>query len=399
MTAFIGSLSIVVFLVGFVCVIYPIRAIGIPTRKMAGIIMAMAFVVLVIAVISDGPATDNTETDALQSSERIVVSDQENPPQVSVKENEVDEVAEAVIDRNSLTEKSSAWNVHTYQIVENEDISSIDRFRRMVKVVAPTAVTREDRIATLMDAAKGIWQAHSVEYITLFLLPFPTGPAVAKIDFAPDKCGISGEDCTGKIWTSATASKLVFTPEERRLYLAWENNKERFKEMNVEFGFEVVNDQKLRVFLSEQFESTPDDISTTLIRLQVEAIYQDSVEIPPELAHLENLNEEEQARANAIACRSDLQCWGDRLTLRDIETCADQIEKLARYDHEWTDGIFGTKFSRFRWKDRRDGTLTYVGDEIKFQNAYGAWIPHTYFCDYDPGKRTVLGVHATPGRL
>ena len=33
-------------------------------------------------------------------------------------------------------------------------------------------------------------------------------------------------------------------------------------------------------------------------------------------------------------------------------------------------------------KDRKTGTVTYIGDQIKFQNGFGAWIQHTYQCEF-----------------
>ena len=49
------------------------------------------------------------------------------------------------------------------------------------------------------------------------------------------------------------------------------------------------------------------------------------------------------------ACRQDLQCWGEKhLAAANIE-CPYPIEQLAKYDHEWTDGLLEHKLSRWRW--------------------------------------------------
>jgi hypothetical protein len=42
--------------------------------------------------------------------------------------------------------------------------------------------------------------------------------------------------------------------------------------------------------------------------------------------------------------------------------------------------------------DQTKGTLTYVGDDLKFQNGFGAWAQMTYSCIFDPATKTVLPV-------
>ena len=106
-----------------------------------------------------------------------------------------------------------------------------------------------------------------------------------------------------------------------------------------------------------------------------------------------------EASGEDHACRASLECWGEKHSFAASFRCPDQIERLAKYDHEWTDGWLGTKFSHFAWKDRQTGAITYIGDQIKFQNGFGAWVPHTYHCDFDPIKREVLDVRAMAGRL
>lgn len=98
------------------------------------------------------------------------------------------------------------------------------------------------------------------------------------------------------------------------------------------------------------------------------------------------------------ACLADLQCWGDKHLAAAGIYCKDHIAGLAKFSAKWTDGTFEPKFSRFRWLDQGQGTLTYIGDRIEFQNGFGAFQPHVYECDFRPGQ-TVLEVRAQPGRL
>jgi hypothetical protein len=106
------------------------------------------------------------------------------------------------------------------------------------------------------------------------------------------------------------------------------------------------------------------------------------------------------ADANKEAdCRQDLQCWGDKHLIAAGVWCRDSIEKLAKYQAEWTDRWYEQKFSRFRWADRTKGTLGYTGDKVKFQNGFGAWSPMTYSCEFDPLAAKVLKVDASEGRI
>lgn len=107
---------------------------------------------------------------------------------------------------------------------------------------------------------------------------------------------------------------------------------------------------------------------------------------------------ERQAKEDA-ACRQDIQCWGDKKVVAAGFDCEKPIERLAQYDHEWTDGWLGTKMSRFAWNDREKGIVAYWGDSIKFQNGFGAWQQHQYRCIYDTINEKVIEVTASPGSL
>ena len=106
----------------------------------------------------------------------------------------------------------------------------------------------------------------------------------------------------------------------------------------------------------------------------------------------------EQIAAENAACRDDIECWGRENKVDAVGSCSGLIERLAQYDYEWTDGSY-MKVRFFRWLDKKAGTITYLGDNIKFQNGFGAWQHYTYECDYAPDRDVVLDVRATPGRM
>lgn len=109
-------------------------------------------------------------------------------------------------------------------------------------------------------------------------------------------------------------------------------------------------------------------------------------------------NEAAEAEANA-ACKLDLQCWGDKHDILAASHCQNDIEKLANYTFRWTDGALEPKFSQFRWHNKEDGSITYIGNKIEFQNGFGAYQPYIYECIFNPESSTVIGLTAKPGRL
>lgn len=107
----------------------------------------------------------------------------------------------------------------------------------------------------------------------------------------------------------------------------------------------------------------------------------------------------EAARINEGNCRTDLRCWASKHSVSALIACRPQIERLAKFQFEWTDGWLGSKFGRYTWKDKKRGVVTYGGDAIKFQNGFGAWQHHIYVCTFDPIRERVVDVAATPGRF
>lgn len=98
-------------------------------------------------------------------------------------------------------------------------------------------------------------------------------------------------------------------------------------------------------------------------------------------------------------CTSDLDCYASKYQGQAGKDCRRSIEKMARNNFEWTNGTFEPILPRAVWLNKSRKLITYVGDRIKFQNGFGAWIIHTYECDYSPEDRRVLAVRASPGQL
>lgn len=117
------------------------------------------------------------------------------------------------------------------------------------------------------------------------------------------------------------------------------------------------------------------------------------------LAKEQQAQEDARRKAEEERCKEDLQCLGDKESLAAAIKCDDYIERLAKYDFEWTDGILAPKFSHFKWKDKKEHVLTYIGDKVKFQNGFGAWQYFSYECDFNTRAGQVVDARAYPGRL
>jgi hypothetical protein len=105
------------------------------------------------------------------------------------------------------------------------------------------------------------------------------------------------------------------------------------------------------------------------------------------------------AADKANDCRKDLRCWGEKALIIAGFKCAPEVERMAQYDVEWTDGFLGQKFTHFRWTDEKAGTVTTLGDKVQFGNAFGAKISMTYECEVNPATRDYSDVRVYPGRL
>lgn len=107
------------------------------------------------------------------------------------------------------------------------------------------------------------------------------------------------------------------------------------------------------------------------------------------------------ASASAFAAceRSDLACRGAEGHAAATAACVPHIERLSRYSVRWTDAMGKPVFSRFNWTNEPGGPVTYIGDQVEFQIATGAYQPMRYLCDMDADGRRVLGARAYEGRL
>ena len=99
------------------------------------------------------------------------------------------------------------------------------------------------------------------------------------------------------------------------------------------------------------------------------------------------------------ACAADLQCWGNRAIAVGAWQCKQNIEKEAVMDIRWTDSFGRPTFMQLAWHRKGAKTITVFGDELLFQNRFGAYIRMTYSCVIDVYGQKVLSHDVQEGRL
>jgi hypothetical protein len=108
---------------------------------------------------------------------------------------------------------------------------------------------------------------------------------------------------------------------------------------------------------------------------------------------------DKNAALSETACATNLSCFGNRHMSDATAPCKREIERKAAHEVKWTDGIMTPTFSKFGWADASAHTLRYVGDQVEFQNGFGAMTHMIYFCDYNPASQAVTDVTVVEGRL
>ena len=134
-----------------------------------------------------------------------------------------------------LTEDLNAvWQAQDYTVVSVSHGSFAGRTRSLISLVAPDAVTPEQRLATLMEEALRGYRQGEIED-TAFLTLWPgeldhPDWLLARITFASDRCGWTGEECQGSHWSEVFANAVVFTEEQLRIDAFQNKVRERFYE-------------------------------------------------------------------------------------------------------------------------------------------------------------------------
>lgn len=183
-----------------------------------------------------------------------------------------------------------------------------------------------------------------------------------------------------------TAKKSIMLASVFLLFVGYVASKIN-EQKAIELGFKSYEDlteaKNLNISDPQVWEIRKKEINEEKIRVQKE-----------KAEKIEAIKQEEEKR-----CREDITCIAEKNFIRASAICSNIIERLAKNDFLWIDKLTEQKFSDYRWKDKKKGTITYSGDRIKFQNGFGAWIIHSYECDWDTQNNIAINARAKPGRI
>lgn len=99
--------------------------------------------------------------------------------------------------------------------------------------------------------------------------------------------------------------------------------------------------------------------------------------------------EERKKKDAAAACLADLACvWKEQSVYMSAE-CKVAVQRLAKWDYEWTDGWTDRAFSPV-WLEKDNGLVLLSGDKLKLQNGFGAWKHVSYLCTYNPAIKQAV---------
>ena len=167
-------------------------------------------------------------------------------------ETQTERTAKSEQGQQESTPNKPQWDLRPYTVIKTKDISFASRKRLQVWISAPLAITQEQRIATAQAAAIRTHRKTWPDYVGVFLGQSEKVQTdiLAVLNYAPDGCGLSGEDCTDDMWTDIRATDQSLTPEQLAIWEAWEQNKDKFKEGE----YKIVNEAHLKEFLSSKFD-------------------------------------------------------------------------------------------------------------------------------------------------
>jgi len=161
------------------------------------------------------------------------------------------------------TQPQIKGQAHQYKVVNEYDYSFPGRNRRQWTITAPTALTKEDRALTAIQAAKDLQAKTDADqaYVLLAIdgLKSSHGLPLATAAYTPDGKGNSGKT-NSDVW-EVEASDKHLTQLEKNIVVLWENNKKNFlKEDGV-----LTDEKKLSQFIAKELNISVDEVNMPYI--------------------------------------------------------------------------------------------------------------------------------------
>lgn len=72
--------------------------------------------------------------------------------------------------------------------------------------------------------------------------------------------------------------------------------------------------------------------------------------------------------------------------------CKSAIESAALHGVRWSNSFLDSVFTRFWWKDKNLGVVSYYGNQAEFQNGLGLYVKTSYVCEFNIYSKSVENV-------
>ena len=321
----------------------------------------------------------------------------------------VDEVSPKVADTPVVKQSKPIAKAHGYKVIGARDYSIKANSRKGGQWhIVSDAVSKADRAATMMMAAQDLLKELNNGQVASIWFYLDEGyykhgnGQVGRTIYVPDGKGERGEQENVSVW-EVMVSDTRLTTQQRSIIDAWYQHTDQFKDNN-----NIVDEAKLDAFLTKKLNVTQKEISQALLPLLTgpqEPYFKKGESADFKIERIGQKSSDSIANPEVFSrsiCQDDLRYWAEKHSFKASHQCQKAVERIAKYDFEWTVGWLDSKFSHYRWKDRKRGVVTYIGDKLKLQNGFGAWQNYVYSCDFLPsadGSGTVLDIQAEPGRL
>ena len=317
-----------------------------------------------------------------------------------------------VVDRNAQVELAPEPEpttimpkAHGYTVVYARDHSILAEDRKGgLWYIVSDAETMEDRALTMIQAAKDL-HSEMLEPTHAFIWLFANDRAaeqglgnVGTASYVPDGQGRLSGFPNDSVW-DINVSDFVETELQTQIRDLWIDNRSKHVDAD-----KFLKEDALRAEIAQTLAIGNEELSSALFPLFAPTLqaYQYDGAAYEVLAGKADSSIQNPDDFMTDQCMENLRCWAEKHSVSGAVYCEPHVERSAKYDFEWTDSWLESKFSHFRWlnaENRKAGIVTYIGDKVKFQNGFGAWLPITYECDFDPINGTVLDLRLYEGRL
>lgn len=120
-----------------------------------------------------------------------------------------------------------------------------------------------------------------------------------------------------------------------------------------------------------------------------------------QLADRAEIEAKEAAKAKAAKAAEKAACMKSREAALQCDSdggsrylCSLAVERLAKFDFEWQSRVRFDRPPIWLSNDPKDWRIRWRGNRIKFQNAFGTWVPVSYQCDFDLKAGVPVAVEA-----